>query len=283
MLLYIYRVPYRKIRQYIKQVYNINVSVGTIVNIMRNLGTELNDYTENDILNKISKAEALHIDETSMRLNGKNVWVWGIHDPYSITTFYAIRHGRGSKQLRDIIPDAWNGVVICDGLRSYTIYPKRQRCWAHIIREIEHLAYQHTSSADVNHVLSSICDIRQTILNRHASGKHCSKNELRILQRVSYDKLKQLVAKYQDHDILAKFMRKLDAAGKSLFTFVVNPAISSTNNAAERTLREMVIRRKISGGIRSEDTIRWFPNIFSCVATWVGNQENIVEMLLKYV
>jgi transposase len=36
-----------------------------------------------------------------------------------------------------------------------------------------------------------------------------------------------------------------------LFTFVRDPAVSPTNNAAERSLRPLVIARKISGGTRS--------------------------------
>jgi hypothetical protein len=35
------------------------------------------------------------------------------------------------------------------------------------------------------------------------------------------------------------------------FTFVRDPAVPPTNNAAERTLRPLVIARKVSGGTRS--------------------------------
>ena len=38
---------------------------------------------------------------------------------------------------------------------------------------------------------------------------------------------------------------------KELFTFVRDPAVPPTNNAAERSLRPLVIARKISGGTRS--------------------------------
>jgi len=36
-----------------------------------------------------------------------------------------------------------------------------------------------------------------------------------------------------------------------LFTFVTEPDVPPTNNAAERSLRHLVIARKISGGTRS--------------------------------
>lgn len=38
---------------------------------------------------------------------------------------------------------------------------------------------------------------------------------------------------------------------QELFTFVRDPAVPHTNNAAERSLRPLVIARKVSGGTRS--------------------------------
>ncbi len=37
----------------------------------------------------------------------------------------------------------------------------------------------------------------------------------------------------------------------ALFVFVADPAVPATNNAAERSLRHLVVARKISGGARS--------------------------------
>jgi len=38
-----------------------------------------------------------------------------------------------------------------------------------------------------------------------------------------------------------------------LFVFVADPAVPATHNAAERSLRPLVVARKVSGGTRSDD------------------------------
>ena len=60
-------------------------------------------------------------------------------------------------------------------------------------------------------------------------------------------------------------MGKISNAGGDLFRFVLNPKIPPTNNAAERGLREIVVHRKVRGGIRAEGTMTWMANFFSCV------------------
>ena len=49
----------------------------------------------------------------------------------------------------------------------------------------------------------------------------------------------------------AKLCRRIERHIKELFVFVGEPAAPSDNNAAERSLRHLVVSRKVSGGTRS--------------------------------
>ena len=46
---------------------------------------------------------------------------------------------------------------------------------------------------------------------------------------------------------------------------VLDPKIPPANNAAERGLQEIVVHRKILGGIRAKEAMTWMANFFSCV------------------
>ena len=46
--------------------------------------------------------------------------------------------------------------------------------------------------------------------------------------------------------------RRIERHIKELFVFVAEPEAPADNNAAERSLRHLVVSRKISGGTRSE-------------------------------
>ncbi len=75
-----------------------------------------------------------------------------------------------------------------------------------------------------------------------------------------------MMRRYACHRAVGKFMGKLGRALPNLFRFVLDPRIPSTNNAAGRGLREIIVHRKIRGGIRAERTMELMGNLFSCVS-----------------
>ena len=68
--------------------------------------------------------------------------------------------------------------------------------------------------------------------------------------------------------VQAKLCRRILRFIKELFVFVAEPAVPSDNNAAERSLRPLVIGRKISGGTRSEGGTDSKMTLASLFGTW---------------
>lgn len=66
----------------------------------------------------------------------------------------------------------------------------------------------------------------------------------------------------------AVLCRRIHTYLPELFTFVGDPALSSTNNAAERSGRPVVCQRKISGGTRSPEGTRTFTTLVTLFGTW---------------
>ncbi len=81
---------------------------------------------------------------------------------------------------------------------------------------------------------------------------------------------------------VGKFMGKLGRALPDLFRFVLDPSIPPTNNAAERGLREIVVHRKMRGGIRAEGTMEWMGNLFTCVSTWKNRGLDYLQEIARY-
>ncbi|MGH2601048.1 MAG: IS66 family transposase, partial [Dehalococcoidia bacterium] len=59
-----------------------------------------------------------------------------------------------------------------------------------------------------------------------------------------------------------------------LFVFVEDPAVPPTNNAAERSLRHLVVSRKISGGTRSAAGSTTKMRLASLFGTWRAQHRN---------
>ncbi len=103
------------------------------------------------------------------------------------------------------------------------------------------------------------------------------------LYRRAINRFKQLLRKrYRDSDV-KKFVEKRRNAGKDLFAFVMHGGVDSTNNAAERTLREVVIHRKIRGLVRNGKGMKMFGNIMTAVTTWDLRRLNPLEELPRYL
>ena len=126
---YACRMPFRMIADRMTR-HGIPLSSGTAHNIMRRLGTSLGTPVA-AIVAAIRKASILHVDETSIRLNGRNVWVWILYDPLTEHALYVIQDSRGSKILRETLGD-WDGIIVCDGWTAYARYRVQPLLVAHI-------------------------------------------------------------------------------------------------------------------------------------------------------
>ncbi len=66
-----------------------------------------------------------------------------------------------------------------------------------------------------------------------------------------------------------------------LFQFVVIAGLSADNNLAERSLRPVVVMRKISGGTRSPQGSQTRMALASLFGTWQARGQNPFEECLK--
>ena len=66
-----------------------------------------------------------------------------------------------------------------------------------------------------------------------------------------------------------------------LFQFVLHEDVSADNNLAERSLRPLVVARKISGGTRSASGTATRMVLASLVGTWIARGQNPLEECFK--
>ena len=103
---FLQRMPHRMSAKSLRR-HLTRMSHGTVHNILCMTGTNL-DAPARQILDLIRLARVLHVDETSLSLNGKLVWVWIFFDPETGNTLFVIRPSRGGNVLREVIPE-WDG------------------------------------------------------------------------------------------------------------------------------------------------------------------------------
>ena len=269
------RMPIKMISKNSQRDTGIHLSTGAICNILYRVGSCLKTQTA-QILASLYHAKMLHMDETSFKVNGKLFWVWIFFNPDTGESYYAIRKSRGSDVPKELLPN-WKGIVICDGWQSYKIFGKIQRCWAHIIREALHLFERNPDSRAAKSLLQSLHRIY------HDAKKKRKAREREAAHKLLTRRIKKLLTKYGNNPLLKKYIGKLERALPDMFRFVLDPRIPSTNNAAERELREIVIHRKIRGQLKSKNTTETLGNIFSCFTTWKNQGINHLAEMTNYL
>ena len=148
----------------------------------------------------------------------------------------------------EVLDSSFSGVLVSDFYAAYNHYPGlKQRCWAHLLRDIHDLKYPEDAGlaqwAEAVHQVYT--EAKASVLPRAQPGHRTQlmlEEKLMVLARPF---LKDPLA------VQAKLCRRMERFIKELFVFVSDPAVPSDNNAAERSLRHLVTSRKISGGTRS--------------------------------
>ena len=159
--------------------------------------------------------------------------------------------GRGGEVVDEALGESFGGILVSDFYVTYHHYPGlKQRCWAHLLRDIHKLKALYPEDA-------GLARWARRVQRLYAKARKWAATGGRPPHRGQLALEKRLLALCRPflEDPLAvqgKLCRRIERHIKELFVFVSHPETPSDNNAAERSLRHLVVSRKISGGTRSE-------------------------------
>ena len=217
------------------------------------------------LLEQVSDQSFVHMDETGLREDGANGWVWAFADPEHVV--YEV-DGSRSKAVPEGVMDGFDGTAVVDGYPGYSSF-RKQRCWDHLSREVE--ATEIAGAAAVIHGL------RQQAKRRKQKPPP---ERDRFLRRAREQHVPALIDALRVEGC-EEVATKLENAIPDMFRGVRNPEIPLTNNHAERLLRKVVVHRKLWGCIRNEKGARFIENVLSCVETWKLQDKDVFAELQK--
>ena len=91
--------------------------------------------------------------------------------------------------------------------------------------------------------------------------------------------LKRWINREYGSEKVEKLIGKIENGFDYWFTFVTHPGVESTNNRAERALREHVVQRKIVGTLRNRKGTSIHERIMTVLATWAQQGFNSLQMI----
>lgn len=225
----------------------------------------------------VRTSRVVYVDETEYTIDGETFWLWTFTTEQ--VTVYVIRKKRNASVPIEILGKDYKGIVTSDGHSAYRkIGSAQQRCWAHITRESKELNEQHQLYKCHHNNISNI--FRK--VKRIRENPPPLKKRMQLKEQL--EKETTAIADALDgHKEYRAFAVKLRNAIPFLFTCIIHLFVEPTNNIAERSLRELIVLRKIIGGLRRETGARILESIATCLATWKQQGKALLPTLTSHL
>jgi len=260
----------QRISEFLYSHWNFDLSVTGVHDVLLRVGTAFQTPYE-QLLCKIRKARYVYVDETGMRVLGENWWLW-IFRTDTDDVLVVIRKSRGRDVLMEILGESFTGAGVNDGWRVYNWLPVVQRCWTHLLREVD----EYRGASEHGRLLSEEMHRKFNRLKEFLEKDPSMKE--RQQQKEVWDKeLQRFVDEYIEYLDVRKVVKYLENGLGCWYTCLLYPGMHPTNNLAEQSIREHVIVEKIIGTFRSIKGSENYQYIASLLATWKLQGKNIAE------
>jgi len=278
------RLPVRRIQTYLHTIHHLSLSTGAIVELLHQVRRSVQPAVA-ALKAQARASPVLHADETGWREAGRNGFIWTLSTPGAeAVRYYEYDASRAGAVVKRLLGGSFHGHLVSDFYGGYTSYGGRhQRCWVHLLRDLH--ALKEAAGADWAvqqwaQGVRTLYDEAQQWL--HASQEPpVSEREGRYVELVG--RLHQFGVQYaqvKQHPCQALAKRLLRHEDE-LFQFVLVAGLSADNNLAERSIRPLVVIRKISGGSRSQEGTNTRMVLASLFETWQARGWNPFEACLK--
>jgi len=260
------RLPLRKTISAIERQYKTTLTSKAVYDITKRVAGKATPEYEK-IKKKIRRTTHLHIDETKIKIQGKTHWLWIFRSRKNV--FFVIHKKRNRTVLDEILGYKYRGIIICDGLSAYKEYTKYlQRCWAHILRETKEMAEKHEDAKPMHQWMKDLFTIVKSVSVKDSLGKRKKLYDKCILE------MTQLIQTYSSYQHLTTVITTIKNGLEFWFTRIIHPQIEPTNNNGERSLREMVVMKRIMGTLRNQDGADVLAKMMTLISTWRLNGQN---------
>jgi len=283
-------LPYRRTRQIIEDLLGQSVSEGTLQSALRECFDSVGQIEES-IRQAITNARLAHFDDTGFYVSGQRQW---LHVASTSTLSYYHHHpkrGRGAIEEIGILA-CFQGTACHDSFRSYLSYQcKHALCNAHHLRELTYLEEEgHKWAGEMKSLLVEIKESVEEAIGRGEERLDGAKKEEferryeKILKkglRVESRKPKLASGKRgpKKQSKAKNLLDRLSRLRKETLSFMYDFGVPFDNNQAERDLRMMKVKQKISGGFRREEGARIFCRIRGYISTMSKQGHNVLTAL----
>ena len=276
-------VAKREAIQLIKDLYDIDVGIGSVPNVEERVSAALDPVYDHIHKFVVQHKFCTHFDETGWRNSGKRHFVWLATCQQAAV--YLIDRNRSAAAFKRLIgQETWTAPAVTDRYAVYNSFKDHQFCLAHLIREFKGHGERDGPDKAIGQAIENELRLSCKIHREYREGK------IPLAQRNRRLGTRKRRAEYwledglaNGSDVLAKICGTLLEDFEKLWTFTRILGMEPTNNMAERDLRKLVIWRRKSYGTRSNRGKKFVERVTTVAQTVRKQGGNVLRFVQESI
>lgn len=271
-------IPYKRVEDYFADQLQLPISSGSLYNFNEEAYRRLEPF-EHWLVQQLIQSKLLHVDETSININGKKHWLHCSCN--ALLTHYTVHEKRGKVAMDDagVLPH-FRGILIHDHWKPYYRYDQvlHGLCNAHHLRELER-AWEQDHKQWAKQLKNLLLEIDNAVTQSGGKLNDDAAEAYRRRYRALLDTAEQespppdektrkegqrgRLKRTKSRNLLER-LREYEA---DVLRFMTDVLVPFTNNQGENDIRMTKLHQKISGCFRSFKGAEMFCRIRSYLST----------------
>lgn len=269
-----------KTQKILRDLLGVPISGGTIKRIQSEFAG-LSGKATQEIKRSLSKSPILNVDETGGRVGGRTQWFHVASNSKFTLISVSGKRGREGSCAAGVLEN-YTGMLIHDCWVAYFGFDKAKHalCCAHLLRELNALIEQGQKWAI--HMKSLLLDMKKVVERYKESDKtelsryYKDKFEERYNAILSMAKLEIIPSATKKKSKAENLLLRLEKYKAEITRFTQDFGVPFDNNQAERDVRNIKVKGKVSGSFRSEDGAKDYATTASVLGTAVKLGRSVV-------
>ncbi len=292
-------IPYERCAEAMGDLFDCQLSPGTLATLLKGCAREL-DEPLLLIKEGLRKSAVLGVDETNLRVAKRQDWVHVSATDKLTLLVHNKKRGTPAIESIGILP-RYEGVAVHDGFSSYDQYGqcRHSQCNAHILRELNYVIETSKPQWAVE-MKVLLLEIKAVVEKAREGGKKRlpssrkgrflrAYGELIEMAEKLYGTLKRKSGRAKKPKPVESVIRaaarklacRLSDKRDEILLFMQDFAVPFDNNQAERDLRMLKVKQKISGCFRTEKGADEWCRLRSYVATMKKQGQGVMETIRR--